>query len=452
MMRSWRRRAVVTIAASLALVGCAQVDGGEERVDASTTVPEVSTTTNDAGEAGGVEEPVPPPTTADRNELPPMVHQDGSQLIDENGQPLYLRGVNVEGWLTWPGHTWGGGFVSERQVRDYLEESVGQAAFAEFEQDIYNSFLTERDIELMADQGFNVVRVLFNHEILEGDDNPYVYKDSGWALLDELLDWGEQHGVYIVPCLISAPGGQSTWFLADPDSKLLWDDEENKKRTVALWQAIAERYSGRPIIAGYEVLNEPAPPRTEDLLDLYERIIAAIREVDPGHMVILDGTESSMNFSMFERPLDDNQMYSFHAYHLVLRRLIRDESAQRVNEMATLSMEQGVPIWASEFGANTLEWTEEMLGLFEEPSNGLSGWGFWPWKRGPSPNSETDYQHLAAIRPDDAWFRFIGNIDKWIAEDFTQEEALSAMKSFLEAMRAENLDFDPGMLELLGDH
>jgi hypothetical protein len=379
----------------------------------------------------------------------PMVHQEGTGLIDENGQTLFLRGVNVEGWLTWPGHCWGGEFVSEKQVREHLLTKVGADATKKFENNVYTNFFAEQDLQMMSQFGFNVVRVLFNHEILEDDARPYHYKESGWRILDQLVKWCEKYHVYLVPCLISAPGGQSKWFIADPDKKLLWDDPENQLRTIAMWKAIAGRYHDRKIIAGYELLNEPShvPLR---LLNLYKRTIQAIREVDPHHMIILDGTRSASDFSIFRQPLTDNQMYSYHVYHLVARRLIPDKSAELVKKMKQLSIQHQVPLWASEFGAHTREWTSAALAVFEAPESGLSGWAFWPWKRVPSKHSEKDYMHLAAIRPSPGWIAFINSVGKkWATSKISREEALQAMDTFSEAIKAENLDLDKQMLHLL---
>ena len=52
--------------------------------------------------------------------------------------------------------------------------------------------------------------------------------------------------MYVVLDLHAAPGGQSGYFIADPQGKKrLWDDETYQQRTVALWKAIAARYHDR---------------------------------------------------------------------------------------------------------------------------------------------------------------------------------------------------------------
>ena len=119
----------------------------------------------------------------------------------------------------------------------------------------------------------------------------------GWVYLDRLLEWCTRHDVYVVLDLHSAPGGQSDIFVADPDEKKLWQSEENEERTVALWRAIAARYKDEKIVAGYDLLNEPGFPNPAELIELYLRIITAIREVDPYHMVIIEGNNLTTDFS-----------------------------------------------------------------------------------------------------------------------------------------------------------
>jgi aryl-phospho-beta-D-glucosidase BglC (GH1 family) len=48
------------------------------------------------------------------------------------------------------------------------------------------------------------------------------------------------------------PGGQSKLAVCDPgDARhLVWAAEENQKKTVAIWKAIAARYRKRKIVAG----------------------------------------------------------------------------------------------------------------------------------------------------------------------------------------------------------
>ena len=81
---------------------------------------------------------------------------------------------------------------------------------------------------------------------------------------------------------------------------MIWYSAKARQRTVALWRAIAERYHDRTIVAGYDLINEPLPPiGKEGMLDeLTEQIAAAIREVDPYHLIVVEGGRFSSGFSM----------------------------------------------------------------------------------------------------------------------------------------------------------
>lgn len=58
---------------------------------------------------------------------------------------------------------------------------------------------------------------------------------------------------------------------------------------INLWRVIAGRYRGNPWVAGYNPLNEPADEEWVRLLSFYDRLVPAIREVDPDHILFLEG-------------------------------------------------------------------------------------------------------------------------------------------------------------------
>src|SRR5687767_3290237 len=69
----------------------------------------------------------------------PMVHQEGTRIVDGAGNPLELKGVNLSGWLFWEGWVWGGGFTPETKILQRLEELVGPEATKQFQMDVYNN-------------------------------------------------------------------------------------------------------------------------------------------------------------------------------------------------------------------------------------------------------------------------------------------------------------------------
>ncbi len=81
---------------------------------------------------------------------------------------------------------WGAGLTSETKITNRLEEMAGKANTEKFRTAVYENYITEKDIELIAELGLNVVRVPFNHTILE-DSNPLEnYTARGWKYIDNL--------------------------------------------------------------------------------------------------------------------------------------------------------------------------------------------------------------------------------------------------------------------------
>jgi len=355
-----------------------------------------------------------------------FVHADGMLIRDENGRELKLRGVNLGGWLVWEGWIWGGGQDAESALMRQLEEVLGAEGARAFRTDYYARFVGEKDIARVARMGLNVVRVPINHRLLEDDAAPGVYKDAGWQVLDRLLGWCEKHRVYAVLDLGAAPGGQCKYFYADPDAGgLLWDSEANQARTVALWKAVAARYKDRRIIAGYDLLDEPIPPDGQTLVNLYTRIIAAIREVDPGHMLIIQGADFSRDLSIFSRPLDRNQAYSFHLYTWFL-----DDRRKLLDAFRAVAGKHNVPLWNGEFGENKLDMLQSTVAMLEDPRNRVCGYCFWTWKKVPN-----KYPALLSFDPSDKWKTLISWASgSWFTRKPSPQAAAAAAREFLAAV------------------
>ena len=73
-----------------------------------------------------------------------FVHADGQGLKDGRGNSIKLRGVNLEGWMLQEGWIWGGGLSAESAIVERLEELVGSAKVAEFQSEVYGSYITEQ--------------------------------------------------------------------------------------------------------------------------------------------------------------------------------------------------------------------------------------------------------------------------------------------------------------------
>jgi endoglucanase len=374
----------------------------------------------------------------------PMVHQVGRTIVGPDGKPLRLRGVNLGGWLLWEGWDFSKGFdLTEASVDEGLADLVGQPAVDQFHEQMYANFITEADIQAISEAGFNSVRLPINYRILEDDDHPYVYKESGWKLIDQALAWCEKYGVYVILDLHAVPGGQSGMPPSDSSltEALLWSSQEDQARTIALWKTIASRYKDRKVVAGYDLLNEPLLANGNKLVAFYQKLIPAIREVDPYHLLILEGTIFSGDFSMFSGPLSQNQMYGFHMYNWLI-----DDRQIKLDEFRKVSQTQDVPLWAGEFGDNTYDMINTTVDLYEDPMNEVNaGWSFWTWKKVPG-----TYPALVAVTAPPRWQAVMDWInDPIVSPRPSAAEAQAGMDDFIQAVRYGDARIDPQMMQAL---
>jgi sugar phosphate isomerase/epimerase len=363
-----------------------------------------------------------------------MIHQDGQGLVGPDGEPIKLIAPNAGGWLHFESWMWGEGIRpfsmhqhAERHVIARLEELYGQSVAQQLITHIYERFLVEADFETMAVMGFNAVRLPLNHEMLEGED--------GFTYLDRAVDWGEAHGVHVIVDMHAAPGGQSSSFPADPDDTLLWDDADARARLVALWGQIAARYVGRTGVGAYDLLNEPDAPDGAQLVSMYEEILSAIRAVDPDHLVMIEGDDLAMDFTVFDRRLDENMVYQAHQY------IWFDLNPQdNIDGLAALAACHDVPIWLGEFGENHAPDTAELRQAYD--AAGFAGWGFWPWKKVPTGN----YPGLVEIEAPEDFLKLAKDVTDATGSpgQLSEAQARAAVTGFLDAAQ-------PGRMRCVGE-
>ena len=310
-----------------------------------------------------------------------FVHQAGTTLLDGAGHPLRLHGVNLGGYLLWEGWIWGEGFdyIGESAMMNNLTSLVGPAQAQQFQSDVYSNFITENDFHAIAVDGFNVVRLGFDYRLLEDDSNPFVYKQSGWDVLDRLIQEAKQAHVYVILEMHAAPCSQMYAFVSDyvsgPD---LWDSPQCQDRMVAMWKAIAARYANENTIAGYDLLGESITSDAQ-LLALYRRATAAIRPVDPNHLLIYEGNNMARTFDLFTQPLDPNEMLSFHDYAWAFPG--QDLSA-RMPGYDAAALRLNAPQYVGEFGESTYDDDQKYVTDFNQDPL-IAAWTEWTWKQAP---------------------------------------------------------------------
>ena len=365
-----------------------------------------------------------------------FLRTQGHDMVDESGEKVFLRGVGLGNWLLPEGYMWKFGRNGDRprKIEKIVSDLIGEDEAQRFWLEFRKRYITEEDIERIAEVGFNSVRPALNaRRFLTEDENPE-WVEEGFLLLDNLVEWCKKHDVYVIIDMHGAPGGQTGANIDDSpnDEPGLFMDERNENRLVDLWVKIAERYKDEPTVAAYDLLNEPLPDRTgaaakyaDRLEPMYRRITEAIRRVDKNHMITLEGVDWANDWSVFTKPFDGNIFYQFHYYcwdrPLALRNI--DQYLEKRNEFNT-------PVWVGETGENnnTIYWGTTQY--FE--ANNI-GWSFWPWKK-----MDTQNTPYSIVKP--AGWDEIREYSR-DGEQPSREHAQKAFDELLENIKLENCVF-----------
>ena len=306
-----------------------------------------------------------------------------SVIIDQNNNEVILKGIGLGGWMLQEPYMFNyiGAADAQYDFKEKLVEFIGQENTDAFFQAWLENFVTEEDINLLASWGFNSVRLPMHYELFtysiqnEPVQGQNTWLDTGFNIVDQLLDWCEQNQMYLILDLHAAPGGQgynSDISDYNPNYPSLWESVENQNKTIALWGEIANRYNDEPWIGGYDLLNETNwNLGTNELRNFYIQVTDAIRAHDQDHIIFIEGNWFANDFSGLTPPWDDNMVYSFHKYWSY-------NSPTSLDWVLDIKNQYNYPLWMGESGENSNAWFTDAISLFEQ--NDI-GWAFWPWKK-----------------------------------------------------------------------
>ena len=386
-----------------------------------------------------------------------MLRVGGSSIVDGQGRKVRLRGFGVGGWMNSENFINGyPGF--ESGLRQALADQLGAERATFLWERMLDNFLAEPDIASMKELGCTVVRLPFNYRHFESDSEPGKWLEPGFKRLDTAIEWCRRHGLYAILDMHAVPGWQDPDWHSDHYGRLtlIWSHKQFQDRFVALWEEFARRYRGNPVVAGYNVMNEPVTgvpygffgypyrPDWEPLNRLNRRVVEAIRRIDSEHIIYLEGDRFSTLFSGLEAPFADNLVYSSHNYVRAClgmgpypgecgasraqghsNRAFWDRAKMKADfeqqEGTVFCRRHGVPLWVGEFGGAfdsaesgyRLKALDDQLSVFEEA--GID-WTIWTWKDMgmmglATVDTESDY--VRAVAPVLAAKREMGT-DSWV--------------------------------------
>ena len=293
----------------------------------------------------------------------PLLAVRGDKLVNGNGEVVRLRGFGLGGMLHmenfidgYPGN--------EEAFREVLLKAMGQKKYDLFFETFYRNYFTEDDARYIASLGLNLVRIPINYRLFEDDMKPRVIKQEGFTHLDRVIKLCAEQRIYTIIDLHALPGSQNQhWHSDNPTHKaLLWKHKDFQDRTVVLWEAIARRYRDEPWVAGYDLINEPADPTGERVVPFFQRLRDAVRNVDPVHILFIEGNTYARDFDRFD-PTWKDVVYSNHDYAAPgfpssgpypgeTGGQYYDSKAVEADflKKSRFMIDNGLPIWVGEFG------------------------------------------------------------------------------------------------------
>lgn len=310
----------------------------------------------------------------------------GKQILDENGTPIRISGVNWFGMETAsfaPHGLWVRGY------KDMLEQ--------------------------IKSLGFNTVRLPFSNQLLDpaslpaGIDftrNADLQELNGLQIMDRIIAHSGKIGLRIILDRHRPdPGGQSQlWYTPDvPESRWIED-----------WKTLAARYKGVATVIGVDLHNEPRSPACWGCgeLSLDWRLAAqragnAILSVNPNLLIIVEGVELFENQNYWwggnlkgvaTAPVlldvENRLVYSSHDYPLSISPQLWFAAADYPANLPSVwdsfwgyvARTEQAPVLMGEFGSrldteSDRKWFEALTTYL---GKGGFHWVFWSW----NPNSQ----------------------------------------------------------------
>jgi len=373
----------------------------------------------------------------------------GKEIIDSDGRPVLLKGINLGNWLVPEGYMFHFNKINSPQfIYFFFNTVLGPYEVNNFWEEFRKYYITKEDIHFIKSLGLNHIRIPFNYRLFVTDYPYYELKGVGYELLDSVISWCKEENLYVILDMHCAPGGQTGDNIDDSFGyPFLFDSQKAQELTASIWKKIAQNYKDEKIIIGYDLLNEPIAhyfdvERLKPLLEpLYKKITSAIRDVDTNHIIFLGGAIWDSDFSIFSKPFDNKLVYTFHKYWT-------PPTQDVIQSYIEFRDKYNVPIWLGESGENTNEWIKEFREVLER--NNI-GWCFWPYKKLDSERG------IVSIKRPDNYDDLINFADSFeLSYEYIRENRLDfnsvkkILNEYLENIKLNNCIINEDYIKALG--
>jgi endoglucanase len=227
--------------------------------------------------------------------------------------------------------------------------------------------VADDELRWIRDWGFNFVRVPMDYwywiqtdwrktRKLEPDD-VFNIDESALASIDRLIDLGRKFGIHISLNFHRAPG----YCVNDPEREpfVLWRDARAEDAFAQHWTMFARRYKGvSEFDLSFNLVNEAPRPRegymtAEDYVRVMRRGAAAIREISPHRLILVDGLDYGN--IVVEDLIADGLAQSVHAYWPMQ---VSHYRASWVDKQSTYALPTWPPERRKELEARFQPWAE----------------------------------------------------------------------------------------------
>lgn len=319
------------------------------------------------------------------------------------GDTVYLRGTNAGGYMLqefWMTPTnYSTNVTDQLDIINTLTSRFGSSAARTLIDTYEANYWTESDFDICASLGINCIRLpLWYRNFVDENNNWYT---NAFERVDWFVEQAGKRGIYVIIDMHGAYGSQNGSDHSGVDggnnkqgaSEFFFgsDAASNQEKYYQMWEKIAEHYNSNPIVAGYDLLNEPyneyrySSGYSDDQLhswlwNIYDNAYKRIRAKDPNHVIIMEATWEPYDLPNPSTYGWENVMYEYHNY---LYDDYDNASGQQIANMQRRvdninSANYNVPSYMGEFSYfnNTSAWAQ---GLQLLNDNGLN-WTSWTYK------------------------------------------------------------------------
>jgi len=324
-----------------------------------------------------------------------MLKTSGTHIVDEHGEKITLKGINIGGWLMMEGYMLGGRNIPEHMFKKELARLHGKNAPLEFTKLFRDSYFSREDIKRIKKLGFNCVRLPFNYRLLE--------EKNGLSYLKKTVRLFAQQGLYVILDMHAAPGSQNIDWHSDSDGRaLFWQKVGCRNQYIKLWEKLSSAFKSEKMVAGYDVMNEPVTDNISLLTKTFQTVISAIRGQGDRHIIFVEGNNWGMDTDYIESLKDDNLAVSIHYYRpveytfnwlpglkypgRVLGKLWNKKEMEKlIKDSVRFAKKLKKPLFCGEFGVASrcdlcgaeYRWVDDVLSLFKK--YGIH-WTYWTYK------------------------------------------------------------------------